>query len=143
MWGQGDDGDTEVCLYVSGNVQADREKDRVQEKEGEPKGRKLGGGAQDKWRGWPETGDMLHAWKDKRKGAGTSAGGGNDDQLLLLFFSDVANAPKVKRLFRPIKGGPASPVKSILSCILKPTPSNSRETVSVSSGVCTLSGVTV
>ena len=101
------------------------------------------GGAQDKWRGWPETGDMLHAWKDKRKGAGTSAGGGNDDQLLLLFFSDVANAPKVKRLFRPIKGGPASPVKSILSCILKPTPSNSRETVSVSSGVCTLSGVTV
>lgn len=44
MWGQGDDGDTEVCLYVSGNVQADREKDRVQEKEGEPKGRKWGGG---------------------------------------------------------------------------------------------------
>ena len=60
-----------------------------------------------------------------------------------LFFSDVTNAPNVKRLFRPIKGGSASPVKSILSCTLKPTPSNSHEIVSVPSGGCNLSGVIV
>ena len=84
MWGQGDDGDTEVCLYVSRNVQADREKYGVQEKEGEPKACKWGG-PQHKWRGWPETGDMFHAWKDKRKGAGTGAGGGNDDHCFSFF----------------------------------------------------------
>lgn len=42
MWGPGDDGDTEVCLCVSGNVQAEREKDGVQ-KEGEPKEHKWWG----------------------------------------------------------------------------------------------------
>ena len=81
MWGPGDDGDTEVCSCVGGNVQAEGEKDGVQ-KEGDPKKQVVG--APHKWRGWPETGDMLHPQKGERKGQ-VQVQGGNDDQLLLSF----------------------------------------------------------